>query len=566
MAGYLGALRVFDMTIRGLLESCAMRIPNNVAMRWCEDKTWKSKTWNQFYQEVREIAEGYATRFGLKPREENTAIILPNHPQWMISYLAQSGAGISVVPVDPKLHNEEVWYILNDAEVTVVTTDKAHLRMFMDIASRLPKLRGIVIIDGVIFDGQKIGQADVVGLKSLMIRDGGEWYDRNLAQPSDVASIIYTSGTTGKPKGAMLTHSNFLHDVVGALKCFGAKITEKDSFFVVLPLFHAFSFLANFVCPMIVGAQICFMQSLRTVVQDIKTLKPSVMMAVPLLAEKIYQKIEEALASSKAAKFLFKIGLRGPIMHMVKLRLGGRIRFMVTGGAPCPHHVLKGFNRMHIRFLEGYGLTECSPVVSVCGPEIDAVGSLGKAIAGIQVRLDQPNEAGVGELQVKGPIVMKGYFHNENATKEAFTEDGWFMTGDLASIDEQGVISIRGRKKALIVNREGKNIYPEEVENCIAKELCVADILVLGYTEGGVPGERVGAIAHPSEEWFKAQNDGKLPAWEEMEKVAMKAVQTRCAELADYKRPRKVVISKEPLERTSVGKIRRVAYKGKLDE
>ena len=554
------------MTRRGVRESGAMRSPNNVAMRWCEDKTWKSKTWNQFYQEVREIAEGYATRFGLKPREENTAIILPNHPQWMISYLAQSGAGISVVPVDPKLHNEEVWYILNDAEVTVVTTDKAHLRMFMDIAPRLPKLRGIVIIDGVIFDGQKIGQADVVGLKSLMIRDGGEWYDRNLAQPSDVASIIYTSGTTGKPKGAMLTHSNFLHDVVGALKCFGAKITEKDSFFVVLPLFHAFSFLANFVCPMIVGAQICFMQSLRTVVQDIKTLKPSVMMAVPLLAEKIYQKIEEALASSKAAKFLFKIGLRGPIMHMVKLRLGGRIRFMVTGGAPCPHHVLKGFNRMHIRFLEGYGLTECSPVVSVCGPEIDAVGSIGKAIAGIQVRLDQPNEAGVGELQVKGPIVMKGYFHNENATKEAFTEDGWFMTGDLASIDEQGVISIRGRKKALIVNREGKNIYPEEVENCIAKELCVADILVLGYTEGGVPGERVGAIAHPSEEWFKAQNDGKLPAWEEMEKVAMKAVQTRCAELADYKRPRKVVISKEPLERTSVGKIRRVAYKGKLDE
>ena len=543
-----------------------MRIPNNVAMRWCEDKVWKSKTWVQFYNDVREIAEGYATRFGIKPREENTAIILPNHPQWMISYLAQAGAGISVVPVDPKLHNEEVWYILNDAEVTVVTTDKAHLRMFMDIAPRLPKLRGIVIIDGVIFDGQKIGQADVVGLKSLMIRDGGEWYDQNLAQPSDVASIIYTSGTTGKPKGAMLTHSNFLHDVVGALKCFGAKITEKDSFFVVLPLFHAFSFLANFVCPMIVGAQICFMQSLRTVVQDIKTLKPSVMMAVPLLAEKIYQKIEEALASSKAAKFLFKIGLRGPIMHMVKLRLGGRIRFMVTGGAPCPHHVLKGFNRMHIRFLEGYGLTECSPVVSVCGPEIDAVGSIGKAIAGIQVRLDKPNEAGVGELQVKGPIVMKGYFHNEKATKEAFTEDGWFMTGDLASIDEQGIISIRGRKKALIVNREGKNIYPEEVENCIAKELCVADILVLGYTEGGVPGERVGAIAHPSEEWFKAQNDGKLPTWEEMEKVAMKAVQTRCAELADYKRPRKVVISKEPLERTSVGKIRRVAYKGKLDE
>ena len=552
------------MTIRGLLESCAMRIPNNVALRWCEDNQWQFKTWSRFLQDVREVSEGYATRFGLKPREENTAIILPNHPNWMISYLAQAGAGISVVPIDPKLHNEEVRYILEDAEVSVVTTDRAHLRMFMEIAPKLPKLRGIVIVDGVIFDGQKIAQADVVGLKSLMIRDGGEWYDAHEAQPQDVASIIYTSGTTGKPKGAMLTHSNFLHDIVGALQCFGAKITDKDSFFVVLPLFHAFSFTANFVCPMVTGSQICFMQSLRTVVQDIKYLKPSILMAVPLLAEKIYARIEDALASSKAAKFLFKIGLRGPIMHMVKLRLGGKLRFIITGGAPCPHHVLKGFNRMHIRFLEGYGLTECSPVVSVCGPEIDAIGSIGKSISGIDVRIADPNEAGVGELQVKGKIVMKGYWRNEAATAESFDGE-WFKTGDLASIDENGVIFIRGRKKALIVNREGKNIYPEEVENCIAKELCAADILVLGYTEGGLPGERVGAIIYPSEDFFRGK-DGKLPAWEEMEKATMKAVQRRCADLADYKRPRKVVISKEPLERTSVGKIRRVTYKGKLDE
>ena len=553
------------MTIRGLLESCAMRIPNGVAMRWCEDKEWHFKTWSRFLQDVREIAEGYATRFGLKPRGENVAIILPNSPLWMVSYLAQAGAGVSVVPIDPKLRNDEVRYILEDAEVSIVTTDKAHLRMFMEIAPQLPKLRGIVIVDGVIFDGRKIAQADVVGIKSLMIRDGGEWYDENEAQPSDVASIIYTSGTTGKPKGAMLTHSNFLHDIVGALQCFGAKITDKDSFFIVLPLFHAFSFTTNFVCPMVVGAQMCFMQSLRTVVQDIRTLSPSVMMAVPLLAEKIYDKIEESLRASKMARLLFKIGVRGPVMHMVKRRLGGRLRFMITGGAPCPHHVLKGFNRMHIRFLEGYGLTECSPVVSVCGPEVDAVGTIGKAIKGIEVRIADRNEAGVGELQIRGKIVMKGYWHNEVATAEAF-DGGWFKTGDLASIDENGLISIRGRKKALIVNREGKNIYPEEVENCIVKEPCVADIIVVGYTEGGIPGERVGAIAHPDEEWFKAKNGGKLPEWDEVEKATIKAVQSRCAELADYKRVRKVVVSKEPLERTSVGKVRRVAYKGKLDE
>ncbi len=547
-----------------------MRIPHQPALRWCEDGMWQFKTWSRFLQDVRETAEGYATRFGLRPREENVAIILPNHPLWMVSYLAQAGAGLAVVPVDPKLKPAEVEYILNDAEVTVVTTDKSHLRMFIEIAPRLPKLRGIVITDGVIFNGQKIAQADVVGIKSLMIRDGGEWYDANEADGMDVASIIYTSGTTGKPKGAMLTHSNFLHDSAGALVSFTGngriKVGSNDSFFVVLPLFHAFSFTTNFVVPMVIGASICFMQSLRTVVADIKTLRPSLLMAVPLLAEKIYEKIDENLKKSKAARFLMKIGLRGPIYHSVKLRLGGRLRFMITGGAPCPPHVLQGFNRMHIRFLEGYGLTECAPVVSVCTPELGAVGTIGLPISGIQVRIDQPNEAGVGELQIKGPIVMKGYFHNEAATKEAFSADGWFMTGDLASIDERGVISIRGRKKALIVNREGKNIYPEEVENCIAKEPSIADILVLGYTEGGVPGEKVGAIAHPDEEWFKAHNGGALPAWAEMEKATVKAVHARCQDLAEYKRVRKVVVSPEALERTSVGKIRRVTYKGKLDE
>ena len=160
---------------------------------------------------------------------------------------------------------------------------------------------------------------------------------------------------------------------------------------------------------------------------------------------------------------------------------------------------------------------------------------------------------------------MKGYFHNDAATAESFDGD-WFKTGDLASMDEEGLITIRGRKKALIVNREGKNIYPEEVENCISKDPSVRDIIVVGYTQGGIPGERVGAIVYPDEDWFAAENGGKKPDWREMERIVSKRVQEKSAELADYKRVRKVVVSHEPLERTSIGKVRRVTYKGKLDE
>jgi len=559
------------MTIRGLLEKWAVGNPDLTALKYCEDKVWKTKSYGEMLSGVRAVAEGYGRRFSLKPREENAAIILPNSPTWMEAYLAQSGTGVSVVPIDPKLHNDEVAYILKDAQVRVVTTDTAHLKMMMTIAKDLPDLRGVVIVDGVLHEGQKIAdRIDVVEYRKLRIEGGGAWYDAHVAEASDIASIIYTSGTTGKPKGAMLTHANFIADLEGSLKVFGAPLGAGDSFFIVLPLFHAFSFAANFVCPMTCGASMVFVQSLRTVGQDIHDVKPTVLCAVPLLAEKLHEKIEDGLRKSKIAQFLMKIGLRGPVMHMVKLKLGGKLRFIITGGAPCPRHVMESFNRIHVRFLEGYGLTECSPVVSVCPPEVKEIGTIGLPISGIEVRLADQNENGVGELQVKGPIVMQGYFHNPDASAEAFEDDGkgglWLRTGDLASMDAKGLITIRGRKKALIVNREGKNIYPEEVEIMIAKEPCVQDVVVIGYTQGGDPGEKVGAVIYPNEDWFKREYGGKLPDWTEIEKVAIKRAQEKCAELADYKRVRKVVVAKEPLVRTSIGKVKRVTYKGTLDE
>jgi long-chain acyl-CoA synthetase len=547
------------------MERSVERVPGNVAVRWCEEKKWKFRTWLAFYKGVREIAEGYGKITELKPRVDNAAVILQNSPTWMEVYLAQSGAGVAVVPLDPKLHDEEVYYILKDSEAKVVTTDTAHLKMMMNIVPRLPNLKYIVIVDGVIFDGQKIGDVNVIGLDKLRVKGGGAWYDANVANDEDIASIIYTSGTTGKPKGAMLTHRNFVTDAEGAFITFKATITPRDLFMIVLPLFHAFSFTANMVVPLMLSSEMGFVESLRTVGHDISVLKPSVLCAVPLLAEKLLDKLEDGVAKSKVARFLKKIGIRGPIMHMIKLKLGGRIRFIITGGAPCPKHVLEGFRRFHINFLEGYGLTECAPVVSVTSSDCTKVGTIGFAIDCCEIRLADMNQQGIGELQVRGSNVMKGYFHNDAATAESFDGE-WFKTGDLASMDDEGLITIRGRKKALIVNREGKNIYPEEVENCIAKDPSVRDIVVVGYTQGGVPGERVGAVVYPDEDWFAQENNGKKPSWSEMERVVSKKVQEKSAELADYKRVRKVVVSHEPLERTSIGKVRRVAYKGTLDE
>ena len=553
------------MTIRNLLEDAAGKNPDSLALMYRRDKEWQKRTYGEMLRGVREMGEAYGTKFKLHPQRENTALMLPNGPEWMECYLAQSGAGVSVVPLDPKLREDEVAYILENSGAVVITTDSHHVKLLENIVSRLPALRAVVIVGGGA--PEKVGEVPAYDYESLrMPLDGGKapWYDANQAKDDDVASVIYTSGTTGKPKGAMLTHGNFTSDADGAFGAIAVSISSADTFLVILPLFHAYAFCTNFVVPMVKGCAMFFNESLRTIGDDIKTLRPSVVMAVPLLAEKMYDKIKKNIQSSFMARLLMCVGLGFIVRNKILKGLGGRLRFMIVGGAPCPKEVLEGYKRLGINLLEGYGLTECSPVVSIAGPECARIGTIGHKLTNIEIRLADQNESGVGELQVKGPIVMKGYWKNEEATRDAF-DDGWLRTGDLADIGPDGLITIRGRKKALIVNREGKNIYPEEVENCIGADPILQDLVVIGYKVGSDPGEHVGVIIHPNEDLIK-ERTGKEMSWEDMERMVNLGVRQRCAKLADYKRPRKIVVWREPLERTSIQKVRRVAYQGKLDE
>src|SRR5574344_1306818 len=352
------------MTIRSLLETFASKTPDAIAQKYHHAKSWHQRTYAEMLRGVREMAEAYGPRFALKPQQENVALILSNGPDWLEVYLACSGAGVSVVPLDPKLHNDEVQYILHDSGAVVVTTDAAHLEMMAAIAPRLPALRAIVIVDGGAPSYAAIGKIPVYDYESLRVAlvDGkAPWYDAHVAQPGDVASIIYTSGTTGKPKGAMLTHANFCSDAEGSYGAFDENVTSADTFLVVLPLFHAFSFTTNFVVPMMRGCGMYFVESLRTIGDDIKSLQPSLIMAVPLLPEKVYDKIDAKLQASAAARFLLKVGLKGLVAKSIKKGLGGKLRFMIVGGAPCPKHVLEGYRAIGISVLEGYGLTECAP-------------------------------------------------------------------------------------------------------------------------------------------------------------------------------------------------------------
>lgn len=559
------------MSLRSFFEDKLKNCPSRVMFQFKRDGEVCRRTFAEAGTRAAQIAQLTAS-IGITARTEPVSIIQENGPVWCETYVAHACTAVPVVPVDPKLRPEEVEYILGDAGVAAIYTDFKHVPLLTKILPALPKVKAVVLIDGASHESpSEIDGRPCYDLESKMSELAAaaaaaeSVFATTSVSDDDIASIIYTSGTTGHPKGAIITHGNFCADIEGSVQLIPS-VCRDDKFFVVLPLFHAFSFTANLVVSLCFGCELQFATSLRTIIDDMKTFHPTVMMAVPLMVEKFYQKIQDGINSSKMAKFLCAVGLRCFVVHGVRKNFGGNLRMLIVGGAPCSAKLLKAMRSFKMPVIEGYGLTEASPIVSIT--QIDNVrpGTIGVPLPNVEIRLADKNDQGVGELQVRGPIVMRGYLNRPEASAEAFDGD-WLCTGDLASQDADGFLTICGRKKSLIVNREGKNIYPEEVEICIGRDRHVHDICVLGYTDSkDEVGEKVGAIVVPDLDVYK-KADGSLPPWEEIEADIRKIVQGQCKLfLAEYKHPRKLLVFKTPLERTSTQKIRRFKYKDALNE
>jgi long-chain acyl-CoA synthetase len=558
------------MTLRELLDQAADKTPRRKALRYKSDGLWHAFTYAELRDEVELLAEAFAT-LKIQPRNDKVALILDNQPEWIVSYFALAGCGVAVVPIDPKLSTDEIEFVLRDSEAVAVVLHANHLQSLHDMLTRLPSLHSAIVLtdSGTTYPNPVMDGLSVYSYAQLRenaaSQSGRCRYDECRAVGTDVASIIYTSGTMGIPKGAMLTHNNFCSDVSGSLAAIDHALSSSDDFLVVLPLFHSFSFTANLLLAFACGAGLGFVENLRSVADDMRELQPTIVMAVPLLCEKILHKVNCGLRDQPFARWLLRMGLGGLLGRAVKRKLGGRLRYIIVGGAPCPVDLIRGFGKIGVSLVEGYGLTECSPVVAFPKLTAPRVGTIGKKLPNVEVRIAEPDQNGVGELQVRGPMVMKGYYRNLPATREAFDAE-WLRTGDLASIDADGFITIRGRKKALIVNREGKNIYPEEVENVIALDSLLSDVVVLGYRVGNDPGERVGVIIAPDEELLKNESEVDCEDESAVKSFVRRRLAVQCQKLATYKHPRKMIISRKPLERTSLQKVRRCLYQGQLDE
>jgi long-chain acyl-CoA synthetase len=559
------------MTIRSFLEDAVKHSPHLPAQRFFQGNQWVSRSYASLKERVIR-ASVVLRQLNLQPGRQNVALMMENCPEWQEIYLALAGSGLAVVPLDPKLRAGEIRHILHNSEAVAIFAGTRLRGVIEQAVANLPDLKSCVWVGegsnmvGAVKDCVSYAYEAVTNCAAAAYESARDWFESHLPDESTIASIVYTSGTTGKPKGAVLTHGNFTSNVKSTIE--RVKFYPNENFLNVLPLFHSFSFTGNFMIPLRLKGCCSFVRSIKTITDDMKVLKPTIILAVPLMAEKLYSRITEKLNRSTLARLLPRIGLKSVIRKMVKAGFGGKLRLLGIGGAPTDVATLKGFQSVGIPVFEGYGLTECSPGVAYPNLDDFVPGTVGSIIPDMEYKLVDTDETGAGELCVKGPNVMLGYYKNKEATAEIIDADGFLHTGDLVRFDKKGHIRICGRRKALIVNREGKNIYPEEIEQVIERSPLVQDVIVLGYHGAGETSERVGAILVPNAELLE-QKRVEL-GWTteaQAEEYLLYEVHALCHKhLSDYKVPRKIIVRKNALERTSTLKIRRATYAGTLDD
>jgi long-chain acyl-CoA synthetase len=555
------------MTVKDLLARAAHHHPDRVAFRYREKRIWRELTYGEFLCRVRSVADMLAEA-GVRPGDR-IAIFAENSIHWPTFYFAIVGLGAIAVPVDAKLREQEASHVLSDSQAAFLFITRRELPIVREVQHLLPSMTRVFVLHGrdllpgterpIFVDYDEALMAAVARTKA----DPGERipaYDRVEPKEEDIASFIYTSGTTGRQKGVMLTHRNFTSNVEACRQV--VAIRPDENYLLVLPLHHAFAFTGNLLLPISGANTISLVESLRTVGDNIRELSPTAFIGVPLLLEKMYDRILAGLRKNRFGYLLYRLGIRGPIRRGIRERLGGRLRIIITGGAPCAPDVLYGFAQLGITILEGYGLTETSPVISINPADKPKPGTIGKPVQGVEIRIDEPAADGVGELLVRGPNVMKGYFNDPEASRRAMAGD-WFRTGDLAYLDPEGYIVLAGRKKSLIVDRSGKNIHPEEIEGIVLQSPYVLEALCLGYRErSDRAGEQVGLIVVPNQERLDAvaAETGRPLSDREVISRLRGEVKVAVAEIASFKRPRRIQVRMEEFEKTSTGKIKRYLY------
>lgn len=496
------------------------------------------------------------------------AVMGETHPSYMTTFFATVNGGGVIVPLDKDLKDEDLISFMNIAEVSSVVYTEAFNKRIAKYADRIPTAKYFIpIMDKTEdCDGEKvISFESLIELGNKALEEGERSFLDHKIEMDKMCAILFTSGTTGTAKGVMLSQRNFTAATNGS--CLSMQYDESNVFVDALPMHHSYEITCGQLAIQNLGATMCINDSIKNVMRNFQKYKPNAEMLVPLYVETMYKRIwseigkkgmtKKVRSAIKISNLLLKLGIdvRDKFFKQIMDPLGGNLNSIVCGGAPINPQLIKDFHAFGIFVLEGYGITECSPLVAVNSPGKVRYHSVGQPVSCCQVKIDKQNENDeTGEILVKGENVMLGYYKNEEATKEVFTEDGWFRTGDIGYMDKENYIFITGRKKNVIILSNGKNVFPEELEERLKYCGSVEESVVLAR-RGDDGDTRITALIYPNQELVA----GKTA--EEIEALVKADVNALNKELPVYKQIRDVEIRSTEFEKTTSKKIKRYILK-----
>ena len=446
------------------------------------------------HKEFREMVNQLGTALidmGLK--DKRIAVMGENRYEWGLAYLSViTGTGL-VVPLDKALTEIELRDLIKRSEVEAIFYSKKYDEIIDNIQKdKVGKLTKFISMDLEKSNDKILSMKELIEKGKKLIENGDKRFIDAKINPDEMAEILFTSGTTSLSKAVALSHTNICTNIMDIASVI--KLYPKDTMLSMLPIHHAFECTVGFLYPMYVGCSLAYCEGIRHILDNIKEYEISVMISVPALYENMYKNImkniekqgktEKVKKAIKISKFLlkFKIDIRKIIFKEIHQALGGKARIFMNGAAALDPEVEQAFTDLGFFITQGYGLTETSPVISAGNDKYIRSGSVGRVFPSVELKIANPNEEGIGEVAVKGPSVMLGYYQNEEANKEVF-KDGWFHTGDLGYMDKDGFLYLTGRKKNVIVLGNGKNVYPEELENLVSKLEEVKENFVFGMPD-----------------------------------------------------------------------------------
>ncbi len=476
-------------TLPQIFFETASRLPNKEGFFYKEGGIYYSLTFREAEEEVKSFAKGVQF-LGIK-KGDKIAILSENRPEWVFTDLGTMLAGGALVPLHTTLNHNAIANLINHSESKLlVVSGKELLNKILLVQDRIPDLEKIIYLGRTENIDKRELQKEIIGWKEFIEESKEKELKEVETSPEEVCTIIYTSGTMGAPKGVMLSHNNFLSNARAVTEV--VPITEKDTFLSFLPLSHVLERLAGYYAPLMFGATIAYAESINTLAENLKETKPTILISVPRVFEKFYDKVWDKIEDSSKLKrgmFLWALKQNGKgvkpviadrlVFKKIRKKMGGNLRFAVSGGASLNKRIAKFFQKeVGIKILEGYGLTETSPVIAVNGLEDIRLGTVGRSLPGVEVKISPEKE-----ILVKGPNVMMGYFKNQELTQRAIDSEGWFHTEDLGFIDKEGYLTVTGRKKELIVTSGGKNVWPEEVEKELNHDPFISQSMALGHKQ-----------------------------------------------------------------------------------